>query len=230
MKHKKTVTAAVLHANRGNAQSSTGPQTEQGKSHSRHNALRHSILARKVVLNEDEEKEYHRVWQSWKEHYHPVGKLERFFVEEITNISWKLQIALGLESRELSIRQGGVRDQIDGVFHGDLKLPISEWDLPVDQGWECDRIIVRAVAGKEESNSNASRGPTVFQDQILRDLQKSQKHDSQKAHHVEVEAVIASSLDKLTRYQSALKRDLYRAIDMLRVLQTERREPEGRDS
>ena len=40
MKRTKTVTEAVLSANRANAQSSTGPRTERGKSNTRHNALR----------------------------------------------------------------------------------------------------------------------------------------------------------------------------------------------
>ena len=58
-------------------------------------------------------------------------------------------------------------------------------------------------------------------------LQQSSSYNSQKAGHLEVEAVLGSSLDRLTRYQSALKRDLYRAIQTLRSLQAERREREG---
>jgi hypothetical protein len=56
MKHKKTVTDAVRAANRHNAESSTGPRTERGKSNTRYNALRHSILAKRVVLETHEER------------------------------------------------------------------------------------------------------------------------------------------------------------------------------
>ena len=55
-------------------------------------------------------------------------------------------------------------------------------------------------------------------------IQRSQHHDGQEAGHLELEAVLGGSLEKMTRYQSALKRDLYRAIEMLRTLQAEKRE------
>jgi hypothetical protein len=230
MKPKKTVTAAVLAANRANAKSSTGPRTERGKSNTHHNALRHSILAKRVVLETDEERaEFQKLFQSWKAEFGPEGLLEKLLLEEIVTLLWKLQITLGLETREL-LRRQDVRDQVDGVFHSELALPISEWDLPIDRGWECERIIVRAVDGKDTSNSSASRGPAVFQNQVISAIQKSQKDNRQEAGHLEVEAVLGSSLEKMTRYQSAMKRDLYRAIEMLRNLQAERREPGGGDS
>lgn len=159
MKQKKTVTGAVRAANRANAQASTGPQTERGKSNTRHNALQHGILAKKVALETDEERAvFQMLLQSCTAEFVPEGLLERFLVEEIATQFWKLPIALGIETRELSLRQD-VRDQVNGVFHSNLKLPISDWDLPVDRGWDCERIIVRAVAGKDQSNSSASRGP-----------------------------------------------------------------------
>ncbi len=49
MKLKKIVTAAVLAANRNNAQRSTGPITDRGKAASRGNALRHGLTARVFV-------------------------------------------------------------------------------------------------------------------------------------------------------------------------------------
>ena len=87
MKHTKHVTGAVRAANRANAQSSTGPRTEKGKAMASHNAFRHSILSKKVELDEDEEREYHGIWKSWNEYYGPKGTLEEFLVDEIINIS-----------------------------------------------------------------------------------------------------------------------------------------------
>ena len=227
MKHKKTVTRAVLAANRANAQSSTGPQTERGKSNTHHNALQHGILAKRVVLETEEERaEFQKLFQFCNDDCHPEGLLEKLLVEEIATLIWRLQIALGLEVREISARQE-VQDEVDGIFHSDLKLPITGWDLPIDRGWDCDRIVVRAVAGKDTSNSSAQRGPAVFQNQIVSAIQRSQNNKSQGAGHLEVEAVLGSTLEKMTRYQSTLKRDLYRAIEMLRALQAERRELEG---
>jgi hypothetical protein len=86
-------------------------------------------------------------------------------VEEITILSRNLQIVEGLVSRELAFRRS-VRGRVDGVFHRELKLPISAWDLPLGRGWDCERIVVRAVAGKDESNYSASRAPGVLQNQL----------------------------------------------------------------
>lgn len=92
------------------------------------------------------------------------------------------------------------------------------------------QLVVRAIAGKDKITSDAQRGPASFQGQIVSAIQRSQHHNSQEAGHLEVEAVLGSSLANMTRYQSALKRDLYRAIEMLRTVQAERREREGGDS
>ena len=183
-----------------------------------------------MLKSKEERAEFQRLFQRCRDDFGPKGLLEKFFTEEIAILFWKLRIALGLETKELSLRQEAWAE-IDRVFDKiDLKLPVEGWDLPVDKSWDCERIIVRAVAGNDLTNSNASRGPTVYQGQVLKDLQTSQNHNRQEGSQLEVEAVLGSSLDKLTRYQSTLKRDLYRAIDMLRALQTERREREAGDS
>jgi hypothetical protein len=223
MKHKKTVTDAVRAANQENAESSTGPQTERGKSNSSHNALRHGILAKRVVLETHGERaEFRKLFQRCNHEYRPKGLQEKFHVEDITCLLWKLQISLGREMRELSLRQD-VRGQVDGVFHRELKLPINDWDLPIDRGWDCERLVVRAIAGKDLSNSSGSRGPAVVKNQIVNAFQNSGNHTSQEVGHLEVEAVLGSALEKMTRYQSTLRRDLYRAIEMLRAAQAERR-------
>lgn len=50
---------------------------------------------------------------------------------------------------------------------------------------------------------------------------------AQEAGHLEFEAILGNSLANMARYQSALKRDLYRAIETLRKVQAERREGES---
>jgi hypothetical protein len=219
MKHKKTVTDAVRAANQENAQFSTGPRTERGKSHSSHNARRHSILARKMVLDTHEQRtEFRELRHDCKTEFRPKGLLEKFFVEEIAVIFWKLGITEGLQAQEL-LRRQDLSDDVGSIFHKDLELPIDGYDLPLDRGWDCERIVVRAVAGKDTSNSSASRGPAI----VNNAFQNSQNLNSQEAGHLEVEAHLGNALEKMTRYQSVLKRDLYRAIETLRKLQAERR-------
>ncbi len=224
MKHKKTVNDAVQAANRANAQSSTGPRTKQGKSNSSNNAVRHGILARKVVLDTEEQRaEFLELRQHCKTELRPKGLLEKFVVEEITILFWKLGILEPLVVREL-LRRQELSDDVDGIFRKDLELPISGYDLPLDRGWDCERMVVRAVAGKDQRHSNTMCGPGVVQGQVVQALKGSQNSDHQEVDHLEIEAVMGSTLESLTRYQAKLKRDLYRAIDRLRKMQAERRE------
>lgn len=226
MKIKKTVTDSVRAANKNNAQDSPGPQTEQGKANVRYNALQHGILARRVVLKTDEERaEFHELSRSCHEEWCPKGSEEKFYTEEIVILYWKLQITEGLETRELSRRQE-LSGNVDGVFRKSLYLPINDFDLPLDRGWDCERLVVRAVSGKTEGSSFASGGPPLVENQLPTTHRKSSNRHTGETGHLELEAVMASSLTSLTRYRSPLKRELYRAFETLRAVQSERRERE----
>jgi hypothetical protein len=154
--HKKNVTDAVRAANKANAQSSTGPTTERGKSHSSKNAVRHGILAAKVVLDSHEQRaEFLELRQRCKTELRPKGLLEKFVVEEIATLFRKLGIVEFLVDRELLRRQKH-SGHVDSIFHKDLELPISNYDLPLNRGWDCERIVVRAVTGKDQRQSDIS--------------------------------------------------------------------------
>lgn len=227
MKLRKTVTDAVRAANQANAQLSTGPRTEKGKSTTSQNATLHGILQRKKrTLNDDEKKEYAALWQSWNDDYQPAGKLEEFLVEEITNVCWKLGITEGLEIQELSRRQSA-RSEISGLFNGELTLPVDSGDLPLDRAWDCERVTVRALAGNDQRTSTVLRGLVAVQNQTLNTVPGVRNRQNQEGGHLEIQAVLGGSLDTMTRYRSALKRDLYRAIEMLRAVQAERQKGEN---
>jgi hypothetical protein len=61
---------------------------------------------------------------------------------------------------------------------------------------------------------------------VVKGVQASHNSHRQKDGHLEVQAVLGSSLDTMTRYRSTLKRDFYRATETLRKTQEERRERE----
>jgi hypothetical protein len=124
------------------------------------------------------------------------------------------------------LRRQELSDDVGSIFRKDLELPISGYDLPLDRGWDCERMVVRVVAGKDQRHSDTMCGPGVVQGQVFQALKSSQNSDHQKVDHLEVEAVIGSALESMTRYQAKLKRDLYRAIETLRKMQAERREGE----
>ncbi|MGB9234167.1 MAG: hypothetical protein WCC04_07110 [Terriglobales bacterium] len=230
MRHKKNVTDAVRTANRSNSHSSTGPRTDDGKSRSSQNALKHGILARNVVLDSHEQRAAFRALRHLcRKNLRPKGLFERFLVEEVTNIFWKLGIIEPLVVREL-LRRQELSDGVDKIFDrfGEgIELPIERDDLPLDRGWDCQRMVVRAVGGADQHDSNAMCGPTALKGgQLVQEFKSSQNSNRQKVEHLEIEAVMGNSLENLTRYQTKLKNDLYRAMETIRKLQAERRESE----
>jgi hypothetical protein len=61
----------------------------------------------------------------------------------------------------------------------------------------------------------------------VRDSKGGLKHENgfskeDKTNHRSIEAKLTSSLDTILRYQSAIKRDLYRALAELREIRRER--------
>jgi len=224
MKTKKRVTAAVLAANRANSLSSPGPSTDPGKSNSRQNSVRHGILSRTIILETEEERaEFEELVRTCNAEFSPDGLLEEILVEEILTTVWKLRIAGGFESRELSSRPD-LRGRIRGVFHGDIEFPIEAESLPLDRGWDCDRLAVRLISGQDSWASGALSGPEIAQGMRVPDARRSQNSRSESGAHIEVEAVIGNSLTNITRYQSRLKRDFYKAVDFLRAVQSEKRD------
>jgi len=51
-------TKAQTHANRQNAQKSTGPKTPQGKAAASQNSIKHGLLARKNVIMSENQEEF----------------------------------------------------------------------------------------------------------------------------------------------------------------------------
>ena len=221
---KRTVTDAVIAANEDKAKSSTGPKTPKGKSASSRSSRRHDILARAVFLDSDEKRAgYQALWQSWNAHFKPQGPLERLLVEDITNTCWKLAIEESLETKELTRRQQD-SNPVLGLFENTLQLPIDACDLPVDHSWNCDRLVVRAVARDEHSNVTGTRQPAVVQNRWVEQVKKLDDSQNRHGGHLEIEAVLGSTLDTLTRYGRTLRNNLYRAIRQMRILRGEEQE------
>jgi hypothetical protein len=222
VKTKKTVSAAVLNANRANGQSSTGPTTQRGKSNSGHNSLRHGLLARKMVFQSDAQKSrFHDVLNQCSTDLAPKGIIEELLVQDIATLLWKISLAEKLVTEELNKHQE-LSDDLQVFNH--LELPISRGVLPLDGGWDCEQLIVRAVVGKEHSTSGSLSGPALMNNLLIKEMKRSNESMKDETQHFEVHAVLTKTLEKWSRYQSSMRRELYRAIEMFHEEQSKRKE------
>src|ERR1700686_102985 len=96
---RKPISPAKLAANRRNGQKSKGPKTEEGKSRSRWNALKHGVLSQRlVVLNDNDGQTYTLLLENLRRALNPGNALEEILIEKIAMAYWRLHIAYGYEA------------------------------------------------------------------------------------------------------------------------------------
>ena len=84
-------TAAQINANRMNAQASTGPVTDQGKSRSSRNSLASGLFSRADFVLEHERPEYEFFCDAHQTELAPEGIIEQTLVAEIIHAAWTLR-------------------------------------------------------------------------------------------------------------------------------------------
>ena len=93
-----------IEANRRNAQLSTGPKTEQGKSRSRRNAVRHGLTAETVIDALESAEDYAAFELAVTSDYDARTAVERELVLRLASLLWRLRRATALESGLFSIQ------------------------------------------------------------------------------------------------------------------------------
>jgi hypothetical protein len=90
---KIMVSEAQINANRANAQKSTGPRTEEGKTVAAQNAVKHGLLAQAAVLPGEDQEQYSRFHGEMMTELYPEGLVEEELAERIVDLSWRLRRA-----------------------------------------------------------------------------------------------------------------------------------------
>jgi hypothetical protein len=104
---------AQLAANLANAQNSTGPKTEQGRSRSRLNAYRHGLTGQIRIFTPEEQDAFDRHCSGIRETLEPVGVFELDLAQAIAENRWRLKRASSLESGIFALGQSGLPDSND---------------------------------------------------------------------------------------------------------------------
>jgi hypothetical protein len=103
-------TEAQVHANRANAQLSTGPRTGDGKAASSQNAYRHGLRsANPIAPGEDPS-----VWQAFAlevlAELDPAGMAQRLLAERIALLQWKLLRIPAIEATQMAGTRHALRE------------------------------------------------------------------------------------------------------------------------
>lgn len=92
-----------LAANRTNAQLSTGPSTAEGKAAASKNAMRHGLLSRKLLLDDEDPEEFAALAADLVRSLGPVGIAEAMLVERIAVTIWRQRRLVQAETASLTL-------------------------------------------------------------------------------------------------------------------------------
>ncbi|MBI1909873.1 MAG: hypothetical protein HYS22_06865 [Deltaproteobacteria bacterium] len=103
-------TQTKIESNRRNAQKSTGPRTTEGKAVVAHNALKHGLCARSILLPHEKKNEWQVLSEDLFAEFQPVGALENLLVEGLISLAWRRRRLVQVESE--IFQQGGGESEL----------------------------------------------------------------------------------------------------------------------
>jgi hypothetical protein len=191
-------------ANRRNALKSTGPNTPEGKSAVRHNAVKHGLLSRDLLLAGEDEAALKELGERLRDELQPVGELESLLVDRIISSTWRLQrlgrVEAGIFARELYGEMADRARKEADTYTSDLMDVVRTADITITNQHKHREAISKAeeMEAKQEAET-ATLGQT-----FVRDASK------------------ANAFSKLSRYETTIERSLYKALHELQRLQAAR--------
>jgi hypothetical protein len=204
----KTMTEKARAANRVNAQKSTGPRDTAASSQ---NAQKHGLLSKYLHFESDEEEQqFEALLLELEREHQPVGITERALLDDVAVCLRNLGRANEWIQKEMENRRraaGAILKQLSNNDDGKQLILSDPYSCsspgPAQLGWDCHELTVR----------NAKDGVK----------RKGVFGSGDKTNQLSIEAKLTSSLDTILRYQSAIKRDFYRALAELREIRRERK-------
>jgi hypothetical protein len=118
-----------IQANRQNALKSTGPRTPEGKAAVRHNALRHGLLSKEMILQGEDEEALRELGERLRDELQPVGELENLLIDRVVAAYWRLRrlgrVEAGIERGLYKALHELQRLQAARRADGDAPLPVA---------------------------------------------------------------------------------------------------------
>jgi hypothetical protein len=202
-----------IEANRGNAQKSTGPVTEEGKLRSRRNAVRHGLTAETVIGALEDAEDYRTFEQIIMADYDAQSAVERELVLRLASVLWRLRRATTMETGLFDIQA----DHLNAFKQTRLAtLPANELLPPLlgERGWlrEPNPSPIEGITKQAYSECDAPgpNGPGVELARCFLRLANLSNF----------------ALDRLSRYEAALWRQACQILFALDALN--RRKPQER--
>ena len=176
-------TVSQIHANRKNAQKSTGPKSAEGKAAVAKNAVKHGLFALETLIKGENKEDFDFFHDQMLEELNPAGAVETMLAERIVSLGWRL------------MRIVRIQDQVfDVMIEKDEPSPLSK--------------RMRSMMPKEMRDDTRGSGPDlVLGRAAISDLSNSRVLERLLMYERRIENSLYKTLDELH------KRKLVREIE-----------------
>ena len=199
-----------VRANQQNALMSTGPKTPKGKAAIRRNALKHGLLSQEVLLPGEDDAALKELGESLRDELQPVGDLENLLVERIIATTWRL--------RRLGRVEAGI---FTSELYGELtKRAYSQARTYERQESDYDDLI-HSMVGTTRIIDEQKHKEAISKAEEMKGIRDSETGMLGQSFIQDAEK--ANAFSKLSRYETAIERSLYKALHELKRLQVARR-------
>jgi len=195
-----------IEANRRNAQLSTGPVTEEGKTRSRQNAVRHGLTAETVIDALEDAKVYAAFEMAVTADYDAQTAVERELVLRLASLLWRLRRATAIES---------------GLFNIQAKQLLQFRQRRKAQQNRKNIIgsLFRDVVATEDYTRQNEIDPTGSLDVGSQStMEAADQFDEVTRSFVRLSNLPTYPLDRLSRYEATLWRQACQILFTLRCL------------
>jgi hypothetical protein len=194
-----------IQANRRNALRSTGPTTEDGKSRSRQNAVRHGLSAETVVQIVEDIDDYRGFEAAIIADYDARTAVERELVLRLASLLWRLRRATMIETELLGIQAEVLRHRRSS--HLSAKSGNTASPIPGEE----------YSAVQDVREDQAESDPWLADHSTSRSARQSVDSARNLAHcFLRLASLDNGVFERLGRYESALSRQLVRILFLLK--------------
>jgi hypothetical protein len=191
-------------ANRRNALKSTGPKTPEGKAAVRLNANKHGLRSQEVLLPGEDEEALKELDENLRAELQPLGELENLLVDGIIAAHWRLRRLRRVEA---------------GIFAWELYGELAERAQQEAHTYEWS--VLDALGSPEQITDEQKHQKALSRAQEMKAKQDAETATLGRTFIRDADK--ANAFSKLSRYETAIWRSLYKALHELQRLQAARR-------
>ena len=162
-------TTAQIHANRQNAQKSTGPKSVEGKSISAKNAVKHGLFSAETVIKGENREDFNLFRAKLLEDFDPDGAVETMLAERIVSLGWRLKRIVLIQDQAFDVM---IEKDEPSPLSKRMRLMMPKEMREDNRGAGPELVLGRAVIS-DFSNSRVLERLLMYERRIENSLKKT---------------------------------------------------------